>query len=61
MVDLKQSALDAWVSFQHAAETMKQNILTVAGETKETASSATKAALEKVDAAVQAIRDHLPK
>ncbi len=61
MVDIKQSALDAWVSFQHAAETMKQNIIIAAGETKDTASAATKAAIEKIDETVKAIKDHLPK
>jgi hypothetical protein len=61
MVDIKQSAHDAWVSFHHAAETLKQNILVAAGETKETASAATKASIEKIDAALQTIKDHLPK
>jgi len=61
MADLKQSALDAWVSFQHAAETMKQNLLVVAGETRDTASAATKTAIEKIDETVKAIKDHLHK
>jgi hypothetical protein len=61
MVDIKQSALDAWATFQHAAETLKQNILITAGETKETASAATKAAIDKIDDALQVIKDRLPK
>lgn len=61
MVDIKQSVQDAWTSFQHAAETMKQNILVAAGETRDTASAATKTAIEKIDAAVKSIKDHLPK
>lgn len=51
----------AWTEFQSAAENMKQNILRAAGETKQTASAASKAAMEKIDAAIKAIKDHLPK
>lgn len=57
MVNIKS----AWMEFQSAAENMKQNILTAAGETRDTASAASKAALDKIDAAVKAIKDHLPK
>lgn len=60
-MDIKQSAHDAWVTFQHAAESLKQNILTAAGETKDTASAATKVAMDKIDDALQTIKDHLPK
>lgn len=59
--DIKKTVVDSWTSFQHAAETLKQNILTAAGETRDTASAATKAVIDKVDNAVQAIKDHLPK
>jgi hypothetical protein len=59
--DIKKTAMDTWLAFQKTADAMKQKLLDAAGETKDTASSATRAVLNRIDTAVQWSKDHLPK